>query len=109
MKLIKIILVLILFILLLMIAHLNPSAVDVGYFFGKSLYDVPLFAVIFASILIGMAIAGLISFSDQLKKKLAIRQANQKIANLEEEIKSLRSLQISESIETETDRLIDEE
>jgi len=107
MKLIKIILVLILFAFLLIVAHLNQNPVEVGYFYGKHLYNVPLFAVIFASILAGMVIAGLISISDQLKKKFTIRQLNQKIGRLEGEIKSLRSMQISEGFEAEPEKPID--
>lgn len=108
MKLIKIILVLILFIALLMIAYLNQNEVTVGYYYGKTVEGVPLFIVIFAAILIGLVIAGLISASDLLKKNLAIRRLNQNIKTLEEEIQSLRRLQLTEEVETEPETPVDQ-
>jgi len=107
MKLLKIILVLILFIALLMIAYLNQNEVTVGYYYGKTVEGVPLFIVIFAAILIGLIIAGLISASDLLRKNLTIRRLNQNIKTLEEEIQSLRRLQLAEGVETEPETPVD--
>jgi uncharacterized integral membrane protein len=81
---------------ILILAYLNMQSVEFRYFFTKEPIKVPLIIVFFGGVFIGIVIAGLISFANNLKLKREINQLKKKNLEKENEIKRLRTLPLTE-------------
>lgn len=91
----KMLLYLALMIILVAIAYANADAqVDVTWFFGRTVSDVPVFLVILSSMFLGVLMSGVIAVFEGLKHSRQERELRRRIASLETEVKELRNLPI---------------
>ncbi len=87
----KVLLYLALVIVLVAIAYANiEQRVDVTYFPGRTLIDVPVFLVILGSVFIGVLVAGVIAVVEHLRHGMKERELRRRIAALETEVRELR-------------------
>lgn len=90
---------LVLAIVLMLVAHWNRNQlVDVTWWPGRELLDVPVFVVILGSVFVGVLIAGLIGAVEHFRHRLRQREQQRRIAELEREVRELRNLPISEGL-----------
>jgi uncharacterized integral membrane protein len=75
-----------LFILGITLAMENTSWVVLRYYFGLESPPVPLFLIVLFSILLGVCLAGVGFFLDELSLKRSLREQERKIAELESEL-----------------------
>lgn len=95
----KMLLYLALVILLVGIAYANADQrVDVTYFFGRTLPDVPVFLVILSAMFVGVLLSGVIALFEHLKHGRRERELQRRIASLESEVKELRNLPIESGL-----------
>lgn len=95
----KVLLYLAVVIALVTLAFWNgDQRVDVTYYPGTVLRDVPVFLVILGSIFIGVLIAGVIGTVEQLRHGFRERELRRRIGALESEVRELRNLPISEGL-----------
>ena len=97
MRLLKTIFMTLLFILAITFAMKNQEAVSLQYYFTRELWTVPLFVLVFVSVLVGVLIAGLGSFLSGVKLKQEIRRKQKTILELQKEVDSFRNLPLTES------------
>ena len=105
MNILRAIIIIILFFALLILAVLNSEESVSMNFYWRTLRDVPLIFVIFASLLVGVIIAGIIGLAENMRLRMTQRQLRREIKRLEEEVNSLRHLPIAEGIERERENL----
>ncbi|MDY6853528.1 MAG: LapA family protein [Thermodesulfobacteriota bacterium] len=96
MKLLKTIFITALFIIGLTFAYKNQESVSVEYYFIEQTWTVPLFLLIFFSILIGVLIAGIGGVYSGFKLKHEIKRQQKIILELEDELSSLRNTPITD-------------
>lgn len=95
----KMLLYLAVVIVLVMVAYANSEQrVDVTYFFGRTVPDVPVFLVILGSIFVGVLIAGVIAVAEHLKHGMRERELQREIDALESEVRELRNLPIGSGL-----------
>ena len=97
MKFMKTASILILFILVITFALKNQVTVSLQYYFLDGPLKMPLYLLIFFSILVGFLIAGSAGVFTGFRLKYEIRSYKKTIHALEEELNSLRNLPITES------------
>ena len=97
MKLLKTVFITALFIIGLTFAYKNQESVSVEYYFIEQTWTVPLFLLIFFSILIGVLIAGIGAVYSGLKLKREIKKKQKIILELEDELSSLRNMPLTDS------------
>jgi lipopolysaccharide assembly protein A len=97
MRLLKTIFMTLLFILAITFAMKNQETVSLRYYFTTELWTVPLFILVFVSVLVGILIAGMGSFFSGVKLKQEIRRKQKTILELQKELNSLRNLPLTES------------
>jgi len=96
---IKLLLYLALVIVLVAVAYANADQeVDVTYFPGRTLSDVPVFLVILASVFIGVLVAGVIAVIEHFKHGMRERDLQRRIGALETEVRELRNLPIGSGL-----------
>jgi uncharacterized integral membrane protein len=94
----KMLLYLALVIIVVLIAYANGDQdVDVTYFPGYSVRDIPVFLVILGAVFAGVLIAGVISVFEHFKHGRRERELQRRIQALESEVRELRNLPISGS------------
>ena len=95
----KVLLYLAVVIVLVALAYLNVSQkVDVTFYPGTVLEQVPVFIVILSSIFLGVLIAGVIGAVEQIRHRLRVRDMSRQLQELEDELRELRNLPISEGL-----------
>jgi uncharacterized integral membrane protein len=77
---------------MLIFAYENQEPVTLRYLMTWQLEPIPLFVVIMASVGIGFVIAGLFGLAAYLREHKVIRQQRRAIAELQSELRSLRTL-----------------
>ena len=99
MKFMKTASIVILFILVITFALKNQKTVSLQYYFldGPLIREMPLYLLIFFSILVGFLIAGAAGVFTGFRLKYEIRAYKKTVHALEEELNSLRNLPITES------------
>lgn len=103
-RILKILLYLGLVIALVLIADMNADQrVDITWFPGRALEDVPVFVVVLGSIFIGVAVAGVLGTVEHFRHQLRERELSRKIDELEAELRELRNLPISEGLLADAD------
>lgn len=96
---VKMLLYLALIIALVVVAYANgEQRVDVTYFFGRTITNVPVFLVILSSVFIGVLLAGAIAVVEHLKHGSRERELRRRIAGLETEVRELRNLPIGSGL-----------
>lgn len=99
----KMLLYLALIILLVAVAYANADQhVDVTFFPGRTLVDVPVFMVILGSVFVGVLVAGIIAVIEHFKHGMRERELQRRIGALETEVRELRNLPIGSGF-TEAD------
>lgn len=68
----------------------NSQAVDISYFF-KFLVNVPLYAVVYACLIIGIVVGMLVGFSHRWGTKKELKQARKENYDLLKELEDLRA------------------
>jgi len=106
MKFSKTILIMVLFIIAITFAIKNQAPISLKYYFFEGTLTMPLFLLIFFSMLTGVLIAGGAGVFAGFKLKYEIRKYKKVILELEEELNSLRNLPITES--NEHDKQVEE-
>ncbi len=100
----KMLLYLALIIVLVAVAYANVNQqVDVTYFPGRTLIDVPVFLVILGSVFIGVLVAGVIAVFEHLKHGMRERELQRRIGALESEVRELRNLPIGSGLADASD------
>ncbi len=95
----KILIYLALVIVLVMVAYANSDQqVDVTYFFGRTVPDVPVFLVILGSIFVGVLVAGMVAVAEHFKHGMRERELQRQIDALENEVRELRNLPIGSGL-----------
>jgi uncharacterized integral membrane protein len=95
----KMLLYLVLVIVLVTVAYANgEQRVDVTYFFGRTVSDVPVFLVILGSVFIGVLLAGALAVVEHFKHGARERELKRRIAGLETEVRELRNLPIGSGL-----------
>lgn len=97
MRLLKTVFVALLFIIAITFAIKNQEPVSLRCYFVDGSWTMPLFLLIFFSVLIGILIAGVAGVFAGFKLKYEIRRYQKMILELEKELNSLRNLPITES------------
>ena len=91
----KMLVYLALIIVLVAVAYANADQqVDVTYFPGRTVADVPVFLVILGSVFIGVLLAGVIAVYEHFKHSMRERELRRRIDGLESEVRELRNLPI---------------
>lgn len=80
--------------LVLTFAYYNTELVTLRYLLAGETRPIPLFVVILASAGVGFVLAGLFALAAHRRQRKTIRQQRQKIAELETELHTLRTLPI---------------
>jgi uncharacterized integral membrane protein len=100
----KMLLYLALVIALVAVAYANADQrVNVTYFPGRTLADVPVFLVILGSVFIGILVAGVIAVVEHFKHGMRERELQRRIGALETEVRELRNLPIGSGLEEAAD------
>lgn len=95
----KMLLYLALVIVLVAVAYANgEQRVDVTYFFGRTVSDVPVFLVILGSLFIGVLLAGGLAVIEHFKHGARERELKRRITSLESEVRELRNLPIGSGL-----------
>ncbi len=95
----KVLLYLAVVIVLVALAYLNvDQSVDVTFYPGTVMEGVPVFLVILGSIFLGVLIAGVIGAVEQIRHRLRERDMSRQLQELEDELRELRNLPISEGL-----------
>lgn len=103
-RILKIMLYLALVIVLVLIADMNyEQRVDLTWFPGRVLENVPVFLVILGSIFVGVALAGVLGAVEHFRHQLRERELTRQIEELEAELRELRNLPISEGLRDDGD------
>jgi len=89
-KVLKTIFLTLLFILGITFSMENTGWIVLRYYFGLETPPVPVFLLVLFSILLGILLAGVGFFLDELFLKRALREKERKIAALENELKPYR-------------------
>jgi uncharacterized integral membrane protein len=97
MRLLKTVFITALFIVGLTFAYKNQESVSIQYYFMQEVWTVPLFLLIFFSVLIGVFIAAIGGVYSGFKLKRDIKRQQKIILELEDELSSLRNMPIIES------------
>jgi len=97
MKFLKTIFIAILFVIAITFAIKNQDSIELKYYFIDGVWTMPLFLLIFFSVLLGILIAGFAGFFAGFKLKYEIRKYKKTLLELEKELNSLRNLPITES------------
>jgi len=105
MNILRAIIIIVLFFILLILAVLNSEESVSLNLYWRTFPDIPLIFIIFASLLVGVIIAGIIGLAENMKLRMTQRQLKGEIKRLEEEVNSLRHLPIAEGIEREKENL----
>jgi len=92
---------LVIIFLLVAFAIRNMMPVQLDFYFYKT-PEVPLFVVIFLSLLVGVAAAWVLVIGEQLKMRAELRRKNKKIKELE------KQLELYETAKIEADRKTEE-
>jgi uncharacterized integral membrane protein len=96
---VKMLLYLAFIIAVVAVAYANvEQQVDVTYFPGRTLVDVPVFLVILGSVFIGVLVAGVIAVFEHLKHGMRERELQRRIDALETEVRDLRNLPIDSGL-----------
>ena len=96
----KMLLYLALVIGLVAIAYANAEQrVDVTYFPGRTVGDVPVFLVILASVFVGVAIAGVVAVFEHFRHNMREREMQRRIDELDAEVRELRTPPVGDPIE----------
>lgn len=74
--------------LLVAFAIRNMTPVHLDFYFYKT-PDIPLFVMLYLSILLGVAVAWLLVISEQLRMRIQIKKKDKRIKELEERLKEL--------------------
>jgi len=97
MRLLKTVFVTLFFITAITFAIKNQESVSLQYYFVNEVLTMPLFLLVFISILLGILIAGFGCVFTSFKLKQEIKRQQKTILELEDELNSLRNLPIMES------------
>ena len=89
-KVLKTILLALLFILGITFSMENTQPLVVRYYFGLETPPVPLFLLVLFSILFGICLAGLGFLLDERSLRRSVREKERRIAALEDEVRSYR-------------------
>ena len=95
----KVLIYLAVVIVLVALAYWNVNqSVDVTFYPGTVLEDIPVFLVILGSIFLGVLIAGVIGAFEQIRHRMRERDLSRQLRELEAEVRELRNLPISEGL-----------
>lgn len=95
----KILIYLALVIVLVMVAYANSDQqVDVTYFFGRTVPQVPVFLVILGSVFVGVLVAGVVAVAEHFRHGRRERELQRQIAALEIEVRELRNIPIGSDL-----------
>lgn len=100
MQTVKLIISLLLSILVIILIVANPWMVEQKYslvFFDRQTIPMPIIVYMLISVIIGAVISAVSLFVGHLRLKSILREKNQKIQQMEEELCSLRNLPLRES------------
>ena len=98
MRLLKTVFVTLFFIAAITFAIKNQESVSLQYYFiNDEVWTMPLFLLVFLSILLGILVAGFGGVFTGFKLKQEIKRQQKTILELEDELNSLRNLPIMES------------
>ncbi|MBI3013910.1 MAG: LapA family protein [Candidatus Tectomicrobia bacterium] len=76
----------------------NGDDVILHYYFGLESVPMPLFLVIFGSLVLGALISLLFAVGEQLRLRYTIRSLERKMRRMEEELYSLRNLPLTSEL-----------
>jgi uncharacterized integral membrane protein len=97
MRLLKTVFITLFFIAAITFAIKNQEPVSLQYYFIEEVWTMPLFLLVFISILVGILVAGFGGVFAGFKLKHKIKRQQKTILELEDELNSLRNLPIIES------------
>ncbi|MEW6616643.1 MAG: LapA family protein [Thermodesulfobacteriota bacterium] len=97
MRLLKTVFVTLFFIAAITFAIKNQESVSLQYYFINEVWTMPIFLLVFISILVGVLVAGFGGVFSGFKLKQEIKRQQKTILELEDELNSLRNLPIMES------------
>lgn len=97
MKLVKNIFIALLFLVAITFALKNNEEVTISYYFQEGPLEIPLYLLVFISVIFGILIGGVEGFVEKVRSGNTIRKLKKELACKEEELTSLRNLPITES------------
>lgn len=87
--------------LVVLFALMNLQQVEVTYFFNAPVVKIPLFLLIIAALVIGMAVSSLLYFFERMRLTGEVRSLKKKLKGAEDENARLRSLPFNEKANNE--------
>ncbi len=75
----------------------NNQSVSVNYYFHGESFDIPLYLILYISLIIGFILGWLWSLCGKMKCRKIIKKFNKELGQKEQELASLRNLPINES------------
>ena len=97
MRLLKTVFITLFFILAITFAIKNQESISIQYYFVNEVWAMPLFLLVFISVLLGILVAGFGGVFSGFILKHEIKRQQKTILELENELNSLRNLPIMES------------
>ena len=93
-----------LFLLAITFSLKNNEMVAIKYYFQLESFDLPLYLLVFFSVILGILIGGIEGVIERIKSGNVIRKLKKEMKKMEEELTSLRNLPL---IETKDSALIE--
>lgn len=97
MKFIKSIITALLFLIAITFALKNNDPVSIKYYFTENQIDLPLYLLMFFSVIFGILIGGLEGLYERMRSGSVIRKLKKEMAAMDKELTSLRNLPLTES------------
>ena len=86
-----------LFLLAITFSLKNNEVVALKYYFGLESFDLPLYLLVFFSVIFGILIGGIEGVIERIKSGNVIRKLKKEMKKMEEELTSLRNLPLTET------------
>ena len=86
-----------LFLLAITFSLKNNEIVSIKYYFGLESLDLPLYLLVFFSVIFGILIGGVEGVIERIKSGNTIRKLKKEMKKMEEELTSLRNLPLTET------------
>ena len=86
-----------LFLLAITFSLKNNEMVAIKYYFQLESFDLPLYLLVFFSVILGILIGGIEGVIERIKSGNVIRKLKKEMKKMEEELTSLRNLPLTET------------